>query len=87
MAIGMSVQSECECFMVSENIIWETSRKYLKCLHSQQFPIEGTITSFSWGHLPGEELNWMPGTVAMLLKNSTNSSVRRSVMRQVGASG
>ena len=57
MAMGMSVQSEHEWFVVSERRL---SRKCLKCLingevHSQQIPIEGTVPSLSWGHLLGEE--------------------------------
>lgn len=65
--------------MVCENMKWVSLNEMPEVsdglVHSKQFPVEGTVASLGWGHLPGEECDRVPGVCDVLLENSTDSGV------------
>ncbi len=44
-------------------------------VNSEEFSVKCAVPSLSRGHLPGEEREWMPGTIDVLLKHGTNGCV------------
>ena len=69
--IGSGVECKCERFVIRENMKMSTFEEMTEVfdgkIHSQQFPVEGTVSCLSWCHLPGEERDGMPGTIDVLL--------------------
>ena len=58
-AVGASVQCKCEGFVIREYMkmaaFEEMAEMFDRKIHSQQFPVKGTVACLCGGYLPGEE--------------------------------
>ena len=55
-AVGVSVQCKCEGFVIREYMKMAAFEEMFdRKIHSQQFPVKGTVACLRGGYLPGEE--------------------------------